>query len=68
MIDTEEESAMTRIPADEIRPGDIIQYRGTPHRVRHVDRLAGWAWPVAFGEAGWAIALGQELVAVERAA
>ena len=57
-----------KIPADEIKPGDIIEYHGTAHRVSHVDRRAGWAWPVAFDDAGWAIALGHGLIAVRRAA
>jgi hypothetical protein len=34
--------------------------------VTHIDRHPGWAFPVAFDDAGWAIALGHDLVAVDR--
>ena len=40
---------------------------GHPHEVTHIDRLSGWAWPVAFDDAGWAMALGHDLVLVQRA-
>jgi hypothetical protein len=63
-----EEVSMIVIPADEVRSGDVVDYRGTPHRVSHVDRRAGWAWPVAYDEEGWAMALGRHLVVVQRAA
>ena len=53
---------MTTIHADELRTGDIVDYMGTPHRVAHVDRHAGWAWPVAYDDSGWAIALGEQPV------
>ena len=56
---------MTTIHADELRAGDVVEYRGAPHRVSHVERCAGWAWPVAFDDEGWAIALGHELVVVD---
>lgn len=59
---------MTTIHADEIQVGDVVVHLGTFHRVRHVDRQAGWAWPVAFDDEGWAMALGHELVVVDRAA
>jgi hypothetical protein len=60
---------MTTIHADELRTGDVVQYLGTPHRVTHVDRHAGWAWPVAYDDRGWAIALGdQPVLLVTRAA
>ena len=58
---------MTTIYADELQPGDVVDYHGRPHLVTHVDRGAGWAWPVAFDDAGWAMALGHNLVAVHRA-
>ena len=38
---------MTTIPADEIRPGDVVVHDGRDHRITHVDRRAGWAWPIA---------------------
>ena len=37
-------------------------------RIVHVDRRDGWAWPIAADETGWAIALGNDLVEVQRAA
>jgi hypothetical protein len=60
--------SMTTIYADDLQPGDVVDYDGHPHHVAHVDRRDGWAWPVAFDDAGWAIALGHDLVAVHRAA
>ena len=59
---------MTRIHADELRVGDVVEHHGSFHRVRHVDRLAGWAWPVAFDDEGWAMALGHDFVVVDRVA
>jgi len=60
---------MTTIPAEHVQPGDVVvDDAGHAHQVRHVDRGDGWAWPVAFDDAGWAIALGHQLVAVHRAA
>ena len=58
---------MTTIYADALQPGDVVDYDGHPHEVTHVDRHEGWAWPVAFDDAGWAMALGHNLVAVLRA-
>ena len=58
---------MTTIYADDLQPGDVVDYQGYLHRVTHVDRGGGWAWPVAFDDAGWAMALGHSLVAVHRA-
>jgi hypothetical protein len=58
---------MTTIHADEIQVGDVVEHLGTRHLVRHVDRRDGWAWPIAFDDEGWALALGHELVVeVER--
>jgi hypothetical protein len=59
---------MTTICAHDLQPGDIVDYNGQPHQVTHVDRNKGWAWPVAFDDAGWAMALGNDLVVVHRAA
>ena len=59
---------MTTIPAHELKPGDIVAYEGRSHRITCVDRQAGWAWPIATAHTGWAIALGQQLITVERQA
>ena len=37
---------------------DVVDYHGIPHRIVAVERQDGWSWPVAFGEAGRAMALG----------
>jgi hypothetical protein len=59
---------MTTICAEQLRPGDVVvDDHGQVHAVTHVDRGDGWAWPVAFDDAGWAMALGRQLVAVHRA-
>jgi hypothetical protein len=57
---------MTVIHADEIRPGDVVEYHGEHHVVCRVERGDGAAWAVASDGTGWAIALGRESVAVER--
>ncbi len=59
---------MTTIYADRVEPGDIVDYHGQLHHVTHVDRLNGWAWPIAFDDSGWAMALGHVLVVVHRRA
>ena len=59
---------MTTIYADTLQPGDIVDYHGHPHEVTRIARGNGWAWPVAFDDAGWAMALGHVLVAVHRVA
>jgi hypothetical protein len=60
---------MTTIHAGELRPGDIVDYHGQRHRVTHIDRNGGWAFSVAFDDAGWAIALGEtDLLVVDRPA
>lgn len=59
---------MVTIHADDLRPGDVVEYRGELHRVAHIDRRSGWSWAVAFDDAGWAMALGHELVRVDRVA
>jgi hypothetical protein len=62
------EGSMITIYADDLQAGDVIDYHGRRHHVTHVDRHDGWSWPVAFDDAGWAMALGHELVVVHRAA
>ena len=59
---------MTTIHADELRPGDVLAYDGHIHVVTHVERGDGWAWPIAADGTGWAIALGHQLIDVERRA
>ena len=60
---------LTEIPADELRPGDVVvDDGGCPHEVAHVDQRDGWSWPIAFDDSGWAIAVGHHHVAVYRAA
>ena len=58
---------MMAIHADELRPGDLVEYHGEEHRVSRVDRRAGWAWPIAADDKGWAIALDHHVIEVERA-
>ncbi|HWM18368.1 MAG TPA: hypothetical protein VNO51_01680 [Ilumatobacteraceae bacterium] len=55
---------MTKIFADELQPGDVVEYAGRLHTVSHVERRAGWSWPIAADGTGWAIALGHNLVNV----
>jgi hypothetical protein len=57
---------MMAIHADELRVGDVIEYQGEQHRVARVDRRAGWAWPIAADESGWAIALNHHVIEVHR--
>ena len=52
------------IHADELRPGDVVDYLGESHLVSRISRPFGGSWSVACDDAGWAIALGHELVAV----
>ena len=60
---------MVMIHSLDVQAGDVVvDDAGRDHAVAHVDRARGWAWPVAFDDAGWAMALGPELVAVKRAA
>lgn len=58
---------MTTIHADEVLPGDVIIYDGHLHLITHVERGDGFAWPIAADSTGWAIALGHELIDVDRA-
>ena len=57
---------MTRIHADELRPGDVVACAGERHHITHVDRCAGWAFPIAGDGHGWGLALGRELIDVDR--
>ena len=57
---------MTTIHADELQPGDALVWDGHNHRITHVDRRDGWAWPIAVDETGWAIALDHHLIDVDR--
>lgn len=57
---------MITIYTAELKPGDVIDDHGIEHRVAHIERHPGWAWPIAFDDNGWAIALGHDLIAVER--
>lgn len=59
---------MTTIHADEIRPGDVAVHDDHDHRITHVDRRAGWSWPIAADDSGWAIALGRNPIQVRRVA
>jgi hypothetical protein len=59
---------MRTIFADELQPGDVIEYAGQLHTVRQVDRRAGWSWPIAVDDTGWAMALGHDLIDVLRTA
>jgi hypothetical protein len=57
---------MTTICADDLQPGDVVDYHGELHRITHIERCEGWAWPVAYDDAGWAMALGHDPVDVCR--
>lgn len=57
---------MMAIHADELRAADVIEYQGEQRRVARVDRRAGWAWPIAADESGWAIALNHHVIEVRR--
>jgi hypothetical protein len=59
---------MTRIHADELRPGDVVAYDGRDRRITVVNRMEGWAWPIAADGTGWAIALDHVLIVVHRQA
>jgi hypothetical protein len=56
----------TTIPSLDVEAGDVIDCCGRPHRVAHVDLHGGWAWPIAFDDEGWAMALGPVPVEVRR--
>ena len=59
---------MTTIFAHDLQPGDVVDYHGALHQITQVQRGDGWAWPVAYDDTGWAMALGHELVVARRAA
>ena len=59
---------MTTSHAQDLRPGDVVEYGGCLHHVTHIDRRSGWAFPVAFDGEGWAMALGDGVVLVDRRA
>ena len=54
----------TSARADELRPGDVLEYGGQAHRITDVVRQPGWSWPIALDGTGWAIALDPRLVGV----
>ena len=54
------------IAAAQLRAGDIVEYGGARHLVAEIRRPSGGAWPVAVDGDGWAIALGGQLLLVER--
>ena len=56
----------TSVQADELRPGDLLDHGGRPHRITDVVRRAGWSWPIAIDGTGWAIALDHRPVSVCR--
>jgi hypothetical protein len=66
MTDEARNGSTTTIYADDLQPGDVVDCPGGPHLVSHVDRQMGWAWPIAFDDHGWAMALGHDLVVVHR--
>ena len=57
---------MTTIFADDLQPGDVVDYHGELHRISHIECCEGWAWPVAYDDAGWAMAIGHDPVDVRR--
>ena len=54
------------IAAEQLRAGDIVEYGGARHLVTEIRRPCGAAWPMAVDHDGWAIALGSQLLRVER--
>jgi hypothetical protein len=52
------------IHADELQPGDVVAYGGHWRLITRVECGEGWAWPVACDDAGWAMALGHDLIVV----
>lgn len=60
---------MTLIHADELQAGDdVVDPSGHEHHVTHVEQRPGWAFPVAFDDTGWAMALGCRPLLVHRPA
>jgi hypothetical protein len=56
----------TSIYADELRPGDLLEYGGQPRHITDVRRRTGSSWAVAVDGTGWAIAVDHRLVRVWR--
>jgi len=54
------------INANQLRPGDFVEYGGRQHRITDVVRRAGFSWPVAVDGTGWAMALDQRTITVRR--
>ena len=54
------------IAAEHLRAGDIVEYGGARHLAAEIRRPCGAAWLVAVDRDSWAIALGSELLRVER--
>jgi hypothetical protein len=54
------------IAAEQLRAGDIVEYGGTRQLVAEIRRPCRAAWPVAVDRDDWAIALGSQLLRVER--
>jgi hypothetical protein len=57
---------MTTIHADDLQPGDVVIYDGRHHQIVRINRLDGWSWPVAADDTGWAIALHDGLIGIQR--
>ena len=49
---------MDTVDAQELRPGDVVDYHGEVHCVARVELRPGWLWAIAFDGTGWAMALG----------
>ncbi len=54
------------IAAAQLEQGDIVEYGGVRHLVAEIRQPRGGAWPMAVARDGWAIALGTQLLRVER--
>ena len=54
------------IAAEQLQAGDIVEYGGARHLVTEIRRPRGASWPMAVDRDGWAIALGSQLLLVER--
>jgi hypothetical protein len=54
------------IAAAQLRAGDIVEYGGARHLVAEIRCPCDAAWPLAVDRDGWAIALGSQLLRVER--
>jgi hypothetical protein len=54
------------IAAEQLRAGDIVEYGGAPHLIAEIRRPCRAARPMAVDRHAWAIALGSQLLRVER--